>query len=127
MKNLTLALALTATPVATLGSTVVGNPSTGIVLADGSDVYVHSVTTVECGTNAQDTFTIDDTLDQWESAPLQLDEVDYCSVTVNVRWTSAGQLEAVDVTGFDVLSASSAGAAVEIELDETAGTALLVQ
>lgn len=126
MNRLALALALSLMPAVTLGSTIIGNPNSRVVLVDGDNVYVHSVVAYKCTTGSQ-TIPVDATLDLDDEATLTFNAATYCDVVVRVRWTPEDPIVPVAVTGFDNLVVSSSGAAFEIELDATYETASLTQ
>ncbi len=122
MKKFLLTVALALVPLATLASTMIGNPSTSVVLVDGDGVYVQKVTAYRCTTGSQ-IIPVDATLDEWEEAEIEFTSADFCDVIVKVRWTPTEELTSVAVNGYDTLSIDSEGAAFTIDLDETARTA----
>lgn len=122
MKKFLIALALTASPLVAAGSTLVGNPATGVVLAEGNDVYVHSIVGYRCGGGSQ-TIPIDVTLGELDSEPFEFDEDEFCEVVVRLEWTSTSSLESVAVTGYDTLDVDSTGSSFTIDLDQTNETA----
>lgn len=123
MKKSMLA-ALVVLPLSAIASTVVGNPNAGITVVDGAGVYVHSVKAYRCTSGFQ-VLAVDETLDQWDSAGLVFEAGNYCDVVVRLRWSPGLALEPVSVVGFDVLSIVGTGGAFEVELDESAGKAII--
>ncbi len=118
----TIAAFLCLLPLTAAASTVIGNPNSVVLVADGSDVYIHSVKAYGCSSGFQ-VMPVDDTLDPWDSANITFDAGTYCDVVVRLRWSPGDPLEPVAVGGFDVLSISGAGSAFAIELDESKGKA----
>ena len=102
-------------PAAALGSTIFGNPTTEVVLVDGDDVFVHSVTAYRCGGGSQ-SIAVNTTLDQWDTTWITLGVDTYCDVVVRVRWTAGGEIVPVAVSGFDALVVSTSGSVLDIEL-----------
>jgi len=128
MKPTRLIFALCLLPTVSLASTLLGNPSLGVVLIDDAEVYVDRVVAVDCATSTQQTHTVGETLEQWDQESLTLDvDTDYCELNVWVRWTPQATLEEVPVSGFDVLTTQASAQAVTIELEESSETATLVQ
>lgn len=124
MRNFFPLLSLALLPALAVGSTIIGNPNTSVVLVDGDDVYVHSIVAYECVSGSQ-TIPIDLTLDEWDTEPFTLDLATYCDVVVRVKWTPSSSLEPVAVGGFDELEISSSGGTVAIELDASTQKATL--
>lgn len=126
--RLCISLTLLAMSVAGIShaSTVIGNPNSGVIVVDGDDIYVHSIKAYPCA-GGEDTIAIGVTLDELEDVAFQFDADAYCDVVVRLKWTPSSSLEPVAVTGFTELDISASGAPVEIELDKSAATAVLVQ
>lgn len=72
-------------------STVLGNPTSGVVIGSGDDIYVHALVATRCSSGAQ-TITVAVTLDKGEEEPITFDQDDFCSMTAWVRWTPAGSV-----------------------------------
>ncbi len=123
-RRLTLAAAL-AVPLTALGSTIIGNPLSKVVVVDGTDVYIYSLDLHGCSSDSTSVL-VDETLSATEEATVTLPTGDYCAVDVNVRWDIADPIEAVEVTGFDELEVTSGGASVQIEVDAGTETAELL-
>lgn len=124
MKRLAAAAALFLAPTLAVASTIVGNPTSSVLIVDGSDVYVHSVIAYKC-TSGVETISVGATLDQWESADLDVPVGSYCTVVALIRKTPQASVEPYVVGGFDELSISTSAPEVTVEFDASTGTATL--
>lgn len=116
---------LASTPAA--ASTVLGNPSSQVSLDEDAEVHVEQAVATECDTGDALVVQISSTLLQGDAVAFSLDEgVDYCALTVTVRWAPGAAPSDVDVEGFGVLSTEAAEPEVEVLLDVGEGTAVLI-
>ena len=97
-------------------STLVGNPTTGLTVLNGNDVYIDSVEVFDCGVGS-DVIDVDATLDDEESTSFDIDTGTYCAMKVHLRWAPLESLTSVEVDGFDTLIVSSSGSTLTVELD----------
>lgn len=126
--RMTALTALFLIPSLAMASTVLGNPTSSVVLTDVAEVYVDHVVAEDCFTLAQTTFDVDATLEENDVSPLIFDaDEDYCALTVHLRWAPGAPLVQVPVDGFTTLSTGINASAVEIELHAASGSATLVQ
>lgn len=124
MMKLAAAAALFLTSATAGASTIIGNPTTKVVVVDGSDVYVHSIIAHKCSSGLE-TISIGATLDQWEHVELDIPEGEYCTVVALIRRTPQESVDAYVVGGFDELSIEASASAFSVEFDAAAETATL--
>jgi len=126
MKTISFLFAFALLPLAASASTIVGNPTVGIVLTQGNDVHVQRIDATLCGTSSPQVHTIATTLDYLDDVDVQLDEDEYCALTAHIQWSPGGPVDAVSVTGFTDLDLDAAYGDLTIELDAGAQSAVLV-
>jgi len=125
MKTLSSILTLTLIAAPALGSTILGNPNSGIVLVDGGDTYVHSIVAYRCSSGSQ-TISVKTVLTSEDKEALfTFDQDRFCSMDVNVKWTPGGSLQTLPVGGFTQLDIQTGAATVAIDLDASTQTATL--
>ncbi|MFT6143794.1 MAG: hypothetical protein ACJAZO_001101 [Myxococcota bacterium] len=106
-------------------STVLGNPTTGIVALGTQTTYIDNMVAKPC-TGATQVISVQDVVSSHSSIDLNLGQESWCYLYLNVQWTTGGSVMTVEVGGFDVYQTVTGANDWVIQVDSSAGTATLV-